>query len=137
PLSLHDALPIWKLADDAAVILLAALEPALGPREVAAREREPRFGLGDVGAGEVADLELVAGRLEIGLEHLHLILVQGDDRAVADDVHVDADRIGEDIAFGGAKHGPAGGNSFVGGADRVADAAAVEQGIADIDAGAD
>ena len=32
----------------------------------------------------------------IGLEHPHLVLVEGDDRAVADHVHIGADRLGEE-----------------------------------------
>jgi hypothetical protein len=45
-------------------------------RERALRQRQPRLGLGDVGAGEVAHLEPVARRLQIGLQHPHLVLVQ-------------------------------------------------------------
>ena len=92
--------------------------------ERAARKRQPRLGLGDVGAGEVADLEPVAGRLEIGLEHPDLVLVEIDDRSVADHVHVGGDRLGEDVALGRAQVGAARLDPGVGGADRVADPAA-------------
>ena len=81
------------MADDLAIGRLARGQPALGNRQQRAAELEPRFRLGDVGAGEVADLEAVAGRLEVGVKHLDVILVQFDDGAVADHVHVGRDRL--------------------------------------------
>ena len=88
-------------------------------RELRAGELEPRLGLGDVGAGEVADLEPVAGRLEVGFEHLHLVGVELDDGAVADHVHVGGDRLGEDVALDRAQRRAAGLDPGLGGADRL------------------
>ncbi len=86
-------------------------------RKLRAAELKPRFGLGDVGAGQIADLEAVARRLEVGLEHLHVVLVELDDRAVADHVHVGGDRVGEDVAFDRAQRRPARLDPRLGGAD--------------------
>jgi hypothetical protein len=123
---------VRQLADDAAEAFLAGAQPALRGGERALRQRQPRFGLGDVGTGQVAHLEPVARRLQIGLQHPHLILIQGDDGAVANHVHVGADRFGEDVAFGPAQVGAAGLDPRVGGADLVAHAAGVEQRIGDV-----
>ena len=106
-----------RMADDLAVGRFAARQPPLRGRELRAAELEPRFGLGDVGTGEVADLETVAGRLEVGLEHLHVVLVQLDDRAVADHVHVGRHRQREDVAFDGPQRRAAGLDPGLGGAD--------------------
>ena len=116
-----------QLADHPPVILLAGLQPPFGEGEAAARQREPGVGLGDVGAGQVADLEAVAGRLQIGAEDADLILVELDDRTVANHVHIGGDRLGEDVALGRAQVGAAGLDAGVGGADRVADPAAGEE----------
>ena len=66
---------VGKLANDAAVILFASFEPPFGRGEAAAGQGKPRFGLGDVGAGEVSYLETVLARLQIGLEDAHLVAV--------------------------------------------------------------
>ena len=121
------------MADHLAVGRLAGGQLALAVRELRAAELEPRFGLGDVGSGEVADLEAVAGRLEIGLEDLHVVLVQLDDRAVADHVHVGRHRIGEDIAFDRGQRRAARFDTGLGRAHVIADASAVEQRVADIE----
>ncbi len=56
------------LADHAPIILLAGAQPAFGEGEAASGQRQPGVGLGDVGAGQVADLEAVARGLQIGLQ---------------------------------------------------------------------
>jgi hypothetical protein len=69
------------------------------------------------------------------LQHLDLVLVQSHDRAVADDVHVGGDCFGEDVALGRPEVSAAGQHPLVGGADRIADPAAAEQRVADVDPG--
>ena len=115
------------MADHGAIIGFARRQPALRGGELGAAELEPRLGLGDVGPGHVADLEPVAGRLEVGLEHPHVVLVQFDDRPVADHVHVGRHRLGEDVALDCAQLAAAGVDPGLGRVDRIADAAAVEQ----------
>ena len=55
------------MADHPAVGRFAAGQLPLRGRQLRAAELEPGFRLGDVGAGQIADLEAVAGRLEVGL----------------------------------------------------------------------
>src|SRR3546814_12672074 len=76
-----------------------------GGAQIALRQREPCLGLGDVGARQVADLEPVARRLQIGAQDRDILLVQLDDRLVADDVHIGADDLREDARLGRAKVG--------------------------------
>ena len=83
---------LGKLADDAQVILAARLQLRLGALQLAARLRQPRVGLGDVGAGEIADLEAIARGLCVRLQHAHVAAVELDDRLVADHVHIGARR---------------------------------------------
>ena len=68
---------------------------------------------------------------EVGLQHLHVVLVELDDRAVADHVHVGGDGLGEDVAFDRAQRRPSGFDPGLRGADRIADRAAVEQRVAE------
>src|SRR3546814_5672587 len=58
-----------------------------------------------VGAGQVADLEPVAGRLQIGPQYRDILLVQLDDRLIADHVHIGADDLREDARLGRAQIG--------------------------------
>ena len=95
-------------------------------RKLRAAELKPRFGLGDVGPGQIADLKTVAGGLEVGLKNLHVVLVELNHGAVADDVHVGRDGVGEDVAFHRAQRRPARLDPRLSGLDRVPDAAAVE-----------
>ena len=88
-----------RAADDPAVILLACRSARLGGRERRALEAEPGFRLGDVGARDIADLESIASRLEVSPEHADLIVVEFDDRPVADHIHVGSNGIGEDVAL--------------------------------------
>ena len=113
------------MADHLAVGRLARRQPALGFGELRTPELEARFGLGDVGSGEVADLEAVAGRLEVGLEDLHVILVKLDDRAVADHVHIGRHALVK-LALDRGKGRSARFDPGLGGADVIPDAAAVE-----------
>ena len=114
------------MADHLAVGRLARRQPALRFGELRTSELKPRFRLRDVGSGEVADLEAVARRLEVGLEDLHVILVELDDRAVADHVHVRGRRLREDVALDRSKGRAARFDAGLGGADVIPDAAAVE-----------
>ena len=106
------------MADHLAVSRLARRLLALRSGKLRAAELKPRFGLGDVGAGQIADLEPVLGRLEVGLEHLHVVGVELDDGAVADDVHVGRDGLGEDVALDCAQGRAAGLDAGLGGIDR-------------------
>ena len=109
---------------DTAVIFLAGLQPALRIGKQAAGESKTRFRLGNVGAGQVADLEAVAGGLQVGFEDADLILIQLDAHAVANHVHIGGDRLGERVAFGCPQVGAAGLDPCVGGAHRIANGAA-------------
>ena len=60
------------MADLLAVGRLARRGIALGSGELGVAELQARLRLGDVGARQVADLEPVAGRLEVGLGSLTL-----------------------------------------------------------------
>ena len=125
------------MADHAPIIFLARRQSPARGFERAAGQRLTRLGLGDIGAGDIADLEAVARCLEVGAENLDLILIQFDDRAVADHVHVGADRFGEDVAFDRTQGRPPGLDAGLGGGDRIADAAAAEQRVAEVDPAAE
>ena len=114
------------MTDLLAVGRFASRQLPLRGRKLRPAELKPRFGLGDVGSRQIADLEAVAGGLEIGLEHLHIILVELNHGAVADHVHVSGDGVGEDVAFHRAQRCPARLDARFSGLDRVPDAAAVE-----------
>src|SRR3546814_20998063 len=66
-------------SDLAQIILARDDQIALRRGQQALRARKPRFGLGHIGAGEIAHLEPVPRRLKVGAKHLHLIFVQLDD----------------------------------------------------------
>jgi len=121
------------MADDRAIIGFARGQIALRHRQLRPAELKPRFGLRDVGPGDVADFKAVAGRLEVGGEDPDVVLVQLDDCTVADDVHVDRHGEGEDVAFDRTERRAPRIDPALGGVDRVADAAAVEQRHAQID----
>ena len=99
-----------------------------GRRKLRTAELQARFGLGNVGAGEIADLEAILCRLQVGLEHLDVVLVELDDRAVANDVHVGGDGLGEDVAFDGLKGRAAGLDAGFSGADGILDRPPVNKG---------
>ncbi len=120
------------VADDAAIFLLAARFLADGGGEIGAAKLEASLRLGNVGLGDVADLEAVVGRFEVSLKHLNIVPVQFDDRPVADNVHVSGDRLREDVALDPAEGRPAGLDSSLGRLDRVVDPAAGEQRHAEI-----
>ena len=115
-----------RMADLLPVRRFARRQLTLRRRQLRTAVLKPRFGLGDVGAGEIADLETVARGLEIGLEHLHIVLIELDHGAVADHVHVGRYRLGEDVAFDGAQRRSARLDARFSGSDGVLDAAAVE-----------
>ena len=124
------------MADNLAIRGFGADQAALRGRQLRAAERQTGLGLRDVGPGQIADLEPVLSRLQIGVEHLYIVLVQLDDRAVADHVHVGRDRLREDIAFDRSQGGPARLDPRFRCADAVFDRSAVEQGIGDVDTAA-
>src|SRR6185369_13604552 len=76
--------------------------------------------LGNVGPGEVADLEAVAGRPEVDLEHFDIVAVEPDDRLVADNVHIGGDDLAEDRRFGPAQVGLPGLHAGFGRLHRIA-----------------
>ena len=121
-----DHLAIGRLARRLLALRVGKLRPA---------ELEPGFGLGDVGAGQVADLETVAGRFEVGLEHLDVVGVQFDDRAVADDIHVGRDREHEHVAFDRPQGCAPRFDPRLRGLDRILDTSAVVQGVTEVDPG--
>ena len=94
-----------RLADEADIAFAAGDQIGLGGAQIALRQREPCLGLGDVGARQVADLEPVARRLQIGAQDRDILLVELDDRLIADDVHIGADDLREDARLGRAKVG--------------------------------
>jgi hypothetical protein len=63
----------------------ADLELSMRRREGGARLRQPGLGLGDVGAGVLADLEAVAGGAQLLGHHADVGLAHADDLQVAPD----------------------------------------------------
>ena len=63
------------MADHLPVSRFASSQLALGLGKLRTAELEAGFGLSDIGPGKVADLEAVARRLEVGLEHPHIVLL--------------------------------------------------------------
>jgi hypothetical protein len=72
-----------------------------------------------VGAGYVADLETVAGGLEVGFQRLHLHLVQPHGGLGAQHIQIGGHHLGKHIGLGGAQIGAARHHARIGGADRV------------------
>ncbi len=81
-----------------------------------------------VGPGQVADLEAILAGLQIDVEDMNILLIEPDDRFVADHIHVRADRRGEEIALGAAEIEPAGIDTRLRRPHRVSDAPATVQG---------
>ena len=102
---------------------------------VGLRIGQPGFGLGDVGAGDVADFEAVAGRLQLAIEHLDLVLVEFDDAAEADDIGIGGDDAEDDLVLDGAQPGAGGEDATFRRRDVRADAAALVERLAELEAG--
>ena len=124
-----------RMADHLAIGGLARRKSPLCRREVGAAELESGFRLGDVGSCQIADLEAVGGRFEVGLQHLHIVLVQFDDRAVPDHVHVCGDGLDENVAFHSAQRGPPRFDPRLSRANGILDRAAAVQRDADLRSG--
>ena len=77
-----------RLADDIAVDGARRYQVTLGLDPVRRGAGKARFGLGDVGAGDFADLEAVAGRLELTPHPLLVLDVEFDHRLVAEHVYI-------------------------------------------------
>ena len=88
------------------VVLAARNQVGLRAFQVAPRLGEARLRLRDIGLGQVAHLEAIVGRLQIDLEHMHVLGVQPDDRLVTDHIHVRADHLRKEIGLRLAQIGP-------------------------------
>ena len=127
---------IGRIADQRDVVFARGQEIGARALEVAFGERQPALRLGDVGAGEVADLEAVARRLQIGAQDVDIVGGQADERLVLDHVHVGGDHLREQRALGAAQIRPPGQHAGVGRADAVPDRPAREYRDGQIEVGA-
>jgi hypothetical protein len=104
--------------------LAADLELTLRGGEGGACLRQPRLGLGDVGAGVLADLEAVAGGAQLLGHDADVGLAHVDDLQVAPDVEIGRDRIEQHLLFHRHEALPRGQHGFARGLDREAAAVA-------------
>ncbi len=94
-----------RLPDEADIALAAGDQIGFGGAQIALGQREPRFGLRDVGARQIADLEPVARRLQVDAQRADIGKIEGNDRAVPDDIHIGADHARKDRCFRPAEIG--------------------------------
>src|SRR3546814_4205496 len=85
--------------DEAKIILQAGIQLRQRRLQLPLRHSETRFGLSDIGAGQVTHLEPVAGSLEVRLEDSDIAAVEFDNRSIPHDVHVDRDDRREDTGL--------------------------------------
>ena len=86
-------------ADDLSVGRLRSRILSLGGQHRCATGRQARFGLGDVGAGDLADDEAVTGLAQLLLKHFDVAPLQFEQRAVAQQIHVDGRAIQQNGLF--------------------------------------
>ena len=103
-----------RAAHGLAEFLDGAREITLGHGEPAARKRDRRFGLGDIGPGDLAHLEPVLGRAQLFLEQAQVVFPQRHEFAVADHVHVGPNGGQEHRLFDAAQRLPRGEDRFPG-----------------------
>src|SRR5690606_16389928 len=85
---------------------------------------QPRLGLGDVGAGDLADIEAGAGFVELALENADVLLADAQGLDVAAGVDIGGDDIGQDLGLDPAQVLAAGQDVGVGRGGRRGDTAA-------------
>ena len=88
------------------------------PASVRARRGEPRLALADVGAGHLADLEAVAGRVQRLVQPLHVVARQPHELLVAAHVDVGLHRVEEHQLLDVLEVGPSGGDQVARRLDR-------------------
>ena len=116
-----------RLADDPLVEGARAGEVGLGLLDVGPRARQAGLGLGDVGARDLADLEPVAGRLELALQALLVVERQVQHDLVAIGRRVGVDRVEQHLLLERVEAGALGADLVLGLADlRLRAAAGVE-----------
>ena len=123
-------------ADDAPVRADAGAQVRLRAADVGARTGETGFGLGDVGPGDLADIEAVAGLAQLLLEHLDVVAAQFQGRRVAEDRHVDLGGVEQGRHLGGAQRFARAEHVRLGPTGLVVGLKAVEQGLVDRQPGA-
>ena len=126
--------PAGVVADHLAVGGLASLclRPCRG--KLGDCGRAARIGLGDIGAGALADLEPRARGARLFGQELQVLFGQHRDLPVADNVHVGARRIEQRILFLVAQALDRGPHLRLGGADIVPGLEPVEQQLVDLEA---
>ena len=92
------------MADDLLISRAAGLEIGLRRGERGQRLRAAGFCLGHVGAGHLADIEPVLGRLELLGQHGDVVLAQTHDRLVAHHVDISGRGIEQDGLLDAAQH---------------------------------
>ena len=90
-------------ADDAAIIGLRCHVVRLGAEKRGSAGGQPRFRLRDVGARHLADIEAVAGLLELLGEHLDVAAIEIEDRGIAQQIHVSGCGIEQNLLLGDAQ----------------------------------
>ena len=90
-------------ADHAPIIGLRGDIVRLRAEQCRAAGRQPRFGLGDVGARHLADIEAVARLFELLGEHFDVAAVEIEDRLVAQQIHVGGGGIEQHLLLGDAQ----------------------------------
>ena len=91
------------------------------------RSCQPRLGLGHVGAGHLAHVEAVAGGAQQLAHGLDVLLLQLENGAVAQHVHVGGDAVQEHVLFGITQRLARGQNLGLGGTGKVPGLESVEQ----------
>ena len=90
-------------ADDAPVVRLRGDLIGLRVEQLAAPGGEPRFRLRHVGARHLADIEAVAGLLQLLGEHFDVAPVQLQDRLVAQQIHIGGRGVEQHLLLGDAQ----------------------------------
>ena len=88
-----------RLADDVLERGAGDDQLALHADPVGGRVRQPRFGLGNVGARHLADFEAIPRRLELALQALLVVEREIENGAPTHDVHIGRDGVEEDLLF--------------------------------------
>ena len=101
------------------VAFLGADQIGFSIPQIGAGLGEACFGLGDIGAGQIANFEPVLRGAQIDLEVLHIVAVELNDLGVAQHVVISGDNLAEHAGFGGAQRFLAGSDTRIGGLDAI------------------
>jgi hypothetical protein len=86
----------------------------LGGEQLRLAGGEPRFGLRDVGLRHLADVETIPRLAQLLLQHAHVVLLQFENRLVAQQIHVGGRRVEQHRLFDQAQRLARGGDLALG-----------------------